>query len=545
MVIGLDSATLDLVRPWVEAGHLPNLGEFFARGAVGPLLSTLPPISAPAWSTFATGLNPGKHGILNFVQFVADSYEPRLVNASQRRGESFWEIAGRQGVRGGVINLPITYPPRPYNGFIITGMLSPGVSRRMASPPGVFDDLSAVSPDYAIDVDVGKGSGRQGKRVFLDRSLAILQARLEAALGLYRRHRPPLFCVVFTVGDRISHYFWDDMEALQAGRANTETEVRLGRAIQETYERLDEAVGQLVAEAGSDTDVLILSDHGAGPLRKGLSLHELLAQHGLLTRARTPLLRRAVGGVVQRLIRTLPVPVKSKIKAYFPALSRRAARVAASRDVDFTQAKAYPPDNSGSVFINVKGRQPNGIVEPGAEYEALRDKVIRILSELEDPGTGKRVAARVWRREEIWPGPCVAQMPDVILEQAERIYEIPNFRHPRGGEVFFDLAEASRDRWCRSGGHRREGLFMAMGPHIKHTEVRAANIADVPVTALALLGCAIPDDLDGRVLAGVLSDDVELPAKTAAGPDRESSRVEFSDEDQRTVEKRLEDLGYL
>ncbi|KPK65046.1 MAG: hypothetical protein AMK73_04085, partial [Planctomycetes bacterium SM23_32] len=281
MIIGLDAATLDLVRAWAEEGRLPNLARFLREGAWGLLQSTLPVMSPAAWSTFATGLNPGKHGILNFYHFYPDRYEPRYVNASHRRGSTFWEVAGQQDVRGGIINVPVTYPARPYSGFLVAGMLSPSLGPRMVHPPELLADLLAVSPDYMIDVDVVSGGNLDPER-FYRLTVRCLEARLEAALGLYRMHRPPLFCVVFTAADRVSHYFWPYHEALMQGRARTEAELTLGQALRSVYEKLDEAVGQLMSEAGDDTDVVILSDHGAGPLRKGLNLRELLIQEGLL-----------------------------------------------------------------------------------------------------------------------------------------------------------------------------------------------------------------------------------------------------------------------
>ncbi|MHC4718723.1 MAG: alkaline phosphatase family protein, partial [Planctomycetota bacterium] len=124
MVIGLDAATLELVEIWAGQGRLPNLARFIEEGACGTLTSTLPAISPAAWSAFATGCNPGKTGIVDFCQLSADSYEAGFVSSAAVRARTFWDIAGEQGIRGGVINVPVTYPPRPFNGFIITGLLS-------------------------------------------------------------------------------------------------------------------------------------------------------------------------------------------------------------------------------------------------------------------------------------------------------------------------------------------------------------------------------------------------------------------------------------
>ncbi len=200
MVIGLDAATLDLVRPWAAEGRLPNFARILAGGASGPLLSTLPVMSPAAWSTFATGTNPGKHGILDFSQLGPESYQTRFNNATKRRGPAFWEIAGVQGVRGGVINVPITYPPREYNGFLISGLLSPGLRPEIAAPREIFEDLTAVCPGYVIDADM-VGTGGLASEEFLDKTLLMTERRLEAALGLYRKHRPQLFCVAFVAAE--------------------------------------------------------------------------------------------------------------------------------------------------------------------------------------------------------------------------------------------------------------------------------------------------------------------------------------------------------
>ena len=141
LIIGVDGACMDLVEPGMDAGWVPSLAALREQGASGVLETTLPPVSPAAWSTFATGTNPGKHGVLTFAQLMADSYEPVFVNASYRRGAAFWELAARQGISSGVFTVPCTYPPRPFEGFIVSGMLSPGVDRRMAEPPAVLDDL--------------------------------------------------------------------------------------------------------------------------------------------------------------------------------------------------------------------------------------------------------------------------------------------------------------------------------------------------------------------------------------------------------------------
>ena len=553
MVIGLDAATMALVRLFAAEGRLPHLSRFLDRGAAGLLRSTLPILSSAAWSTFATGTNPGQHGVTDFRLLAADSYEPRFCNALNRRGATLWEIAGRQGVRGGVINVPITYPPQPYDGFIISGMLTPGVGPRMASPPQIYHDLMAVSPNYAIEVEITDARGQDLRELYLDRAPAVVEARKRAAIGLYRKHRPPLFIVVFTLADRICHYFWSFHERARAGKARTTRQERLGEAIGMIYEKLDEAVGALMAEAGDGTDVLVLSDHGAGPVRANVNVRKILADAGLLAEVRPALRQRLARRAHECFRRAVPISLRQRVAYVLPRLSRRAVTAAIFSGVDFSRTQAYPSGLSAGVFVNLRGRQPRGVVEPGRDYEAVRDRIIRLFADLTNPQTGKRVFGNVHRREEIASGPCVTAMPDVIMEQGDEIYRTPQPCPADADGYLFRTPDSAPRRLSSTGSHRRDGLLMALGPHVRKTEIAGAHIIDVAPTILALLGCAVPEHFEGRALTEILAD---LPASdggAAAPPGAPGSHAAgtaggqevFSDSEQQVIEERLKGLGYV
>lgn len=533
IVIGVDAATLRIVRPMAEAGMLPTMRRFLERGAFGVLQSTLPAVSPAAWSTFATGTNPGKHGLLTFAQMYADGYDARFTNATHRRGVTFWEVAGEHGVRGGIINIPCTFPPRPFNGFMITCMLSPGVNPRMASPPEVFDDLIAASPDYQVDVNIADRLRPGARAIFMERALANVEGRRRAALGLYRKHRPQLFCVAFTATDRVSHYFLPD-----DGAPHDAPEIR------EIYSRTDAAIGEILHEVGDEADVILISDHGAMPIRACLSMRRVLARANLLVEHRPSGLRRALQRGLLRFARTVPKTLQQRIINRFRGASRWAVSRITSGGIDFSRTRAYPAEALEGVFINLRGRQPQGMVEPGAEYERLRDEVIAIFRELKDPQTCRPVFKGVFRREEVWSGPCLHLLPDVVMEQADWCYDTKPTSSVLCTDVFSPRQGEGEQGLYDTGRHSRDGLVMALGPHIRPGEVRGAEIADVPATVLALLGCPIPEDFDGRVLTEMLTPDV-----TAVGGARTAEaaqeRRDFTPEEQEILEKRLRGLGYL
>jgi predicted AlkP superfamily phosphohydrolase/phosphomutase len=543
MIIGLDALTPELTWPWAAEGVLPNMARIMGRGASGPLRSTLPPWSPAAWSTFATGKNPGKHGIIGFQQFTHQDYRPRLMSAADRAGVTFWEIAGRHGIRGGIINLPVSFPPRPFNGFMITGMMTPGLGRRMASPPEVFDDLIAASPDYAIDISMLGTVGEPPARA-LRRVLDNLQARCKAAVSLYRKHRPPLFCVVFVAADRVSHFFWPYMEAARSGRPLTAEKRRLADAVRTTYAALDEAVGSLMAEAGPDTDVVVLSDHGAGPLHSGLSLRKALAEADLLAEMHVGRLRCWRRWAIRAVARGLPYRFKRALPLLLPGVTRRLSGLAAAGSVDYRRSLAYPLSSVHGIFVNVRGRQPWGIVEPGAEYEDVRERVISVLLQVRDPRTGRPVLRAVHRREDVWSGERLEQLPDLVVEPEDYGHVMQTFGEDPGGEVIYRLPEMDWGALQHLGGHRPDGILLAVGPHVRHTQVKGAAIVDVPATVLALLGCPIPEDFDGRVLSEMLTDDVPtLSHEAPAGPEASPADA-LTSRDEAVIKQRLDGLGY-
>ena len=128
-VVGLDGATLDVIAPWAAQGELPHMARLLAEGAYGELTTVIPPMTAPAWTSFVTGKNPGKHGIIDFVRRRAGSYAIEPINATHRQAPSIWRIAGEAGRRVGAINVPITFPPEPVNGFLVSGLLTPGEAK--------------------------------------------------------------------------------------------------------------------------------------------------------------------------------------------------------------------------------------------------------------------------------------------------------------------------------------------------------------------------------------------------------------------------------
>jgi predicted AlkP superfamily phosphohydrolase/phosphomutase len=286
LVIGLDSAPLELIDPWVEQGKLPVLGQLIGQGASGVLRSTLPPLSPAAWSSFATGMNPGKHGVYDHAYRRPDSYEVVPTNGRRRAGKTLWQLIGEQGGRVGVINVPETYPPEPVNGFFITGMSTPSDESEFCFPQSLANELQQAIGGYQV-------YGPRSKED-LDRALAGMQTtslmRIRATEYLMKKYDPKFMILVLQETDNVQHRFWKYMDPSHPQYSASGAK-RYGDAIFSVYKTIDENLPVLLNQMDENDLIIVMSDHGAGPIYKWLHLNNWLVRQGFIHFKKTPLVR--------------------------------------------------------------------------------------------------------------------------------------------------------------------------------------------------------------------------------------------------------------
>jgi predicted AlkP superfamily phosphohydrolase/phosphomutase len=549
LVIGLDGATFRVIRPMVAAGELPVLSRLLAGGAHGVLRSTIQPSSEQAWTTFMTGVQNGKHGIFGFVQRASGSYEYQYTNALSRRAPTIWRILSERGRRVICINMPLTYPPEPVNGVLVGGLMSPSERSRFTYPDGIYDELRRAIGGYIIDVDIETGRLKDaGEAQLLSALDQMTHWRTEAAKYLGRTRAWDVLCVVYGSTDRVSHKFWKYME--QGGDK--------AGIIPQVYRRLDAAIGELLdAFADERTIALLVSDHGFGPLKKALFLNQWLAEHGYLVwkepqrdaRAR---LRAGFNQALRRAVRWLDRPwvgaAKRALFATWPGLKGKLHSSMAYAAVDWSRTRAYGSGTMGNIYLNVRGREPAGIVTPGIEYEALRSEIIAGLAALRDPEDGRPVFEAVYRREDIYHGPCLELAPDIVglLDPTYHVAAV-DWR-PAGGAVIAALGDQLLFVGDLTGQHDMEGILIAHGPNIRvGAEVQGAGIIDMAPTILALLGEPIPADMDGRVLQQIFERPLAVAGGAPAGSDVASAEAGdgYSDAEADEIAARLRGLGYI
>jgi len=546
LVIGLDGAALDLVRPWAAAGRLPVLGDLMARGAWGRLRSTVPAATFPAWTSLVTGVNPGRHGVLDFTERVPGTYRVRFVNGSYRRVPALWTRLTRAGRRVAILTVPATYPPEAVAGVMVSGFDSPlttAIDGSFVYPRALYPEIQALvgRVPFADFQEVTIGPGWH--EAALGRLLDGVGRRAALAGALLRRERWDALMVVFGESDTVAHHFWrfhDPRSPRHAGGGG------FADAIARVYEALDAAIGALVAAAPPGTAVMIVSDHGSGGAGdRVVHLNRHLADCGLLA-FRPP--ARVAGWARTAALRTVPAGLQGR-------LLRRASRVAGRLEgmhrfggIDWRRTVAYSEelDYHPSVWINLRGREPEGIVAP-AGYEATRARIAAALAAWRDEA-GRPVARHVWRREELYAGPFVAKAPDLALELAlVGGYSPSCLRSAGAGPALRRLAPeeygGGKGRGM-NGAHRPDGLFVLAGEGVRSAgELPPADIVDVLPTLLALAGMAVPAGLDGAPIRAALARTPRFAPDPLPGDQRVP--VPFDAAESRDLLARLAGLGYM
>lgn len=536
MVIGLDAATFDVIDPMVEAGELPNLKRLFDAGSRGPLRSTTPPITSQAWATAFTGVNAAKHGLWEFVERV-DSYRLRLVNGTFRRAPAVWDYLSTGDHTVGILTVPFTWPAQPVNGFVVSGFDSAGRERGMTYPDDLMDELRRRFGKLELNQ---KAPTDKNGVIDVESVRRAVAQQTEIALWLSERFDPDLFVAVYMAIDHAQHYSWTDWE-----------ERGVDSRLAEVYRIHDAATGALVEAAGPDCDILVMSDHGGGRLTRTVNLNGWLAGEGFLSYAEGLSLRRGeeIGRqAVFKLLqgrRFLPRSWRNFAKQRAPGLRDRAHELKEYTLIDWPKTRAFAYGYMGSVVVNVRGRERNGTVDPGDDYDRVCAEIAARALELTDPETGERIVEAVHRRESLFNGPELEKVPDLI-------FEFKNYEWAGKGnlqqrtETIWDAVNP--DGFALVGGHRAQGIVALAGPSARAGGTINASIEDIASTVMYLMGEPVPLDFEGRVIEeglnqGLLERD---PPRYGDSDHVELAAIQtYSPEETAEVEDRLRGLGYV
>jgi predicted AlkP superfamily phosphohydrolase/phosphomutase len=535
LILGLDGATFTSLHPMMDEGRMPRLKAAFDGGASGTLYSTVPPITPAAWTTFLTGRQPGEHRILDFEGYDAFTGRLRLNNTqSSQHVRNIWQILSAEGFKVGSVNVPMTYPPVAVNGFNITGFETPGPQSEFAYPPDLKQQILERWPDPTLKAKwrrkAGGGIGLFAENLdYLGNSFhqgAAMTTWLGARFGW------DALMVVFKLVDNLQHKTWKYLDPRWSDRDPKRRDL-----VKKCFEELDKAVGVLLDYAESEGAVVIMvSDHGHGSLEGKVFPNRFLQQWGYLKLHGTG--TRLAAAARRTFDKTFgpkhQVATLYDIDRHVPI------------DLSRTTACVMHAGNAGFLYLNLKGRQPTGMVEP-ADYERLRDELIARFTGPECRVTapwGEQIDLfpEVYKPEELYNCSRESEpwLPDILMIQHETLAVVR-----RLNASVVDWLPYSRIE----GTHRKEGILIATGPGVARRRKITASLLDCAPTVLAALGTRVPQNMPGRVITELFErapmverqrDADDITPEPAGRRQHTYTRAELDE-----VTARLSDLGYL
>lgn len=533
LIIGWDGATFDIIGPLVDQGRLPHIASIMRDGVWGKLESTIPPLTPVAWTSISTGVNPGKHGIYDAMVYMPDKDKVGFMNATMRKVKPVWSMLSEHGNQVGVMNIPGTYPPDRINGFVISGMFTPGGATDFIYPPELKDDIEERFGKYIIEC-----SQTDNPSVYLKSIIELeVDAKERVASYLLSAHPLDFFFVAFMASDRVQHFYWKYLDPLHPEHH------RYGNAIAQVYERMDQALGRLLSVLGPDTNIMVVSDHGSGPLTSAFFLNNWLMKNGYLHLKRDPNITfkknrlKRIRTILARSIEKALAPILGKVKLVGDDAHQDGLSLFWSL-IDWDRTTAFSEGVAGGIYINHKTVQPE-------EYDSILSRLSRDLCEVRDQH-GKKVVKAVHKKNQVYTGDYMTKAPDltIICNPGYQIIapnELLYFNMKYGDDLFLP------HRW--SARHEEHGIFVLKGPAIKkNNEIKGCRVLDIAPTVMYLMNEAIPAYMDGRVLSEAITEDYLMKNAiryTEHTIRQETAEINLSDKEEKEIAERLKYLGYM
>lgn len=547
LVVAWDGASFDLVEPLRAAGKMPVYDALARRAAVREIESTRPAVTFPAWTSFLTAASPDRHGVTDFT--VRSGYGVRFVNSTYRALPTVFRLMSEAGRRVGSYAVPATYPSESLNGIQVAGFDTPlgaGGAKRASWPPELAASIKSRFGGLANDGPSQTKIDAGWHRRALEEMLASIDLRTRIVADLLAEDDFDVFMVHYGESDTVSHQFRQFCDE----RSPRFTDGGPSDALESVYRRLDEALGTLLAAAGDDATVVLLSDHGSSATSdRAIFWNRWLADNGRLRFAKATPRARAFSLAKRVALKLVPDSWQAPLfRALNPAVN---AIESATRlgSIDWSATTVYSEELNyfPSFWLNLCGREPQGAVAPERREEVLQALEVDLRA-MCDPIDGAPVVRRIYRREEIGEGPYAGRLPDLILDLNEPEGCTYAGAGSRGGLEPVPVRrlrpeEMTGERGTSmAGAHAPMGICLAAGPGVRAGRYEATNLPDAGASVLAIAGVAAVAEADGRPWADAL----DLPSDaltevTAPVP----GTVPSAPAAERELAERLRALGYI
>lgn len=480
-LFGVDGLTFRVLHPLMERGLLPNFQRLRSEGVEGILKSTTPPVTPPAWTSICTGLSPARHGVYDFWDYEQTEQGPRAnVMTHRKSGKAIWNILSEWGKRVIIANVPMTYPPEPVNGIMLSGYMAPDMKANVTYPLNFKEKLLEAAPAYQIDLNPAISCGQTG-----DLTTEVLQMTREriAMQRLLLKEPWDFFFIAHMGADRLQHMRWDELMEYNS------------REI-EYYQLLDESLGLALAALTPEDILMVVSDHGFQGARRKFYIQEFLYRRGLLKMKNRGARRHAmIIGYIRTAIRALKL---QKIARHtFRQLRHKGImelekehHPARLPDLDWSKTHAWIPSSSGALA---------GYADIFFD-DTVSEEEIQILLEdlrtLRDPASGQLLVTEAHREDAYGHGPFAPKERHLIIQTGENT-TLPT----ELGRVSLWETRGTNGRGVSSGIHHPEGVLYLYGAGVKSgATIAPMHVYDVVPTILTRMGITLPDELEGKVM---------------------------------------------
>jgi predicted AlkP superfamily phosphohydrolase/phosphomutase len=490
LFIGVDALDKDLVVTWANDGTLPTFRRLFRDGAWG--ISENPPgfFVGAIWPSFWTCVGPDRHGRTCYEQLRPGTYETFRVRPTDVRGPAFWNALSDAGRRVAVVDIPKTLVTPSFNGVHVVdwGTHDPDWDGPLTWPTALADEL--VSRYGRNPVSNCNEHGREGRYEDLrDALLGRIETKRRMLRDLLATERWDAVIAAFADSHCVGHQCWHVHDPSHAGH-DDDLARRIGDPVRDVYAALDRAVGDVIEAAGPETDVIVLGSHGMHAHYNATFLLDAMLRRIENPRAPAPRTQSRM----KRAWRVVPRPVRRLLS---PFTGRARSRLGIS---DAASRRFFPVPNGdlyGAIRVNLVGREPQGRVQPGDEFERVCASLQADLAGFVNADTGAPAVACVWRTRDVYHGPLIDHLPDLIVEW-NREAPFARVRAEKTGEI---AGEYTR---CRTGEHTPHGIFFATGPTVTAGSIgHPVSVMDFGPTIAERLGVALPD-VEGRSFAATM-----------------------------------------
>lgn len=494
LVIGIDSASWNIITPLIAKGKLRTFNRLLHSGVAGNLESIHPYITSPAWKCYSSGKNPGKLGVFGWYDFHIAKKKLKMANSTTFKSKEIWDYLGEYGFKCGIINMPQTYPPKKINGFMISGSPAPN-DLEYTYPPELKEILKKygyyINPNYDLSADKEKG---------LTEIEYLIKKRFSVARHALKNDDIAFLHTTLFFIDNIHHYFWGKMQ---------DGDEIYGDVIEDFWELIDIELDKTIKDLDG-YNIIIMSDHGSRSLEGQLYINNWLIEEGYLhLNGNTPkiysillrsgLTKERLSRLIKKLkldhiiLKLIPFDVLFKIQTTLITEKGDEGVASIINKVDWDKTTAISVGEQ-CIYLNIE--------KDDVKYETIRNGLIENIKKLSNPLNGTSLVENVVKKEEIYSGEYLDIAPDLVVI-------------PTKGYRFHD-AISQNGSWDYSnsgwtGYHDPYGLFLAHGSDIKQgTTIEGARIIDLAPTILHMFGVPIPRDMDGRVLIEIFHEDSEM-----------------------------------